>query len=203
MNEPNPSEAFVAFLNGGYGVGKSTTLDHVGDRLAAAGRPFCLMDVDWFHRSWPPAGDDPHNVATEATNLAAVWQNYRRAGPRQLVVCGVIQHRSDRERYERIFGLPIRSIRLEASPEVAEGRLRHRYEPHRTDALDWHLGRYEELARRLSEVAPDESVIDTDEMDPQAVADAAIGFFELGERGAAATSADRGHHGGVAEELNK
>ncbi|MFK4084571.1 hypothetical protein ACI2LF_10715 [Kribbella sp. NPDC020789] len=44
---------YAIFLNGGYGVGKSSTLEHVGDLLAAAGTPFSLMDVDWFHRSWP------------------------------------------------------------------------------------------------------------------------------------------------------
>lgn len=33
-------------LNGTYGVGKSAVLDHVGDLLAEAGRPFSLMDVD-------------------------------------------------------------------------------------------------------------------------------------------------------------
>jgi hypothetical protein len=32
------------------------------------------MDVDWFHRAWPPAEDDPENVLTEADNMAAVWK---------------------------------------------------------------------------------------------------------------------------------
>lgn len=41
----------VIFLNGSYGVGKSATLDRVGDLLAESNRPFSLMDVDWFHRS--------------------------------------------------------------------------------------------------------------------------------------------------------
>lgn len=45
---------YAIFLNGGFGVGKSSTLEHVGDLLAEARRPFSLMDVDWFHRSWPP-----------------------------------------------------------------------------------------------------------------------------------------------------
>ena len=53
-------------LNGAYGVGKSAVLEHLGDLLAEAGRPFSLIDVDWFHRSWPPASWDPENVVVEA-----------------------------------------------------------------------------------------------------------------------------------------
>lgn len=32
------------FLNGSYGVGKSSTLDHIADLLADAGQPFSLME---------------------------------------------------------------------------------------------------------------------------------------------------------------
>jgi hypothetical protein len=56
------------------------------------------MDVDWFHRAWPPAEDDPENVLTEADNMAAVWKNYLRIGPRQLVVAGgVMKQRRKRD----------------------------------------------------------------------------------------------------------
>jgi hypothetical protein len=47
--------SWAIFINGSYGVGKSSTLEHIGDLLADAGQPFSLMDVDWYHRSWPPA----------------------------------------------------------------------------------------------------------------------------------------------------
>ena len=57
---------YAIFLNGSYGVGKTSVLDHVGNLLAARGRPFSLMDVDWFHRSWPVADDDPDNTLVEA-----------------------------------------------------------------------------------------------------------------------------------------
>ena len=79
--------AYAIFLNGTYGVGKSSTLDHVGDLHGEQGRAFSLMDVDWFHRSWPPAKNDPDNVVTEADNMASVWERYSLAGPRQLVGC--------------------------------------------------------------------------------------------------------------------
>jgi hypothetical protein len=74
------SDAYAIFLNGSYGVGKTATLDHVGNLLAAPGRPFALMDGGWFHRSWPVADHDPDTTAIEAQNIAAVWGNYRAVG---------------------------------------------------------------------------------------------------------------------------
>jgi len=168
---------YVIFLNGSYGVGKSAVLDHVGDLLAAVGRPFALMDVDWFHRSWPPADNDPDNVLTEAANLAAAWTTYRRAGPRQLVLSGVIATATDRERHERAFGLVVRSVRLEADPEVTASRLRSRY-PERAAALAWHLDRYQQLARRLAAADSDELIIATDNLTPRAVAARVLHHFD-------------------------
>ncbi|WP_114559913.1 hypothetical protein [Desertihabitans aurantiacus] len=170
---------FAIFLNGCYGVGKSAVLDHVGDLLAAAGRPFSLMDVDWFHRSWPPAPDDPENVLVEATNLAAVWQNYRQTGSRQLVVSGVLTAPADRRRYEQAFGLPVRPVRLEAGAEVVAERLRRRYPADRSDALQWHLERHEELAHRLRSVDQDERAFDTADRSPRSIAMDVLGHFRL------------------------
>ncbi|MBT2522007.1 chloramphenicol phosphotransferase CPT family protein [Arthrobacter sp. ISL-28] len=71
---------FVIFINGTYGAGKTSTLDHIGDLLSEARKPFSLMDVDWFHRSWPPSENDPTDTETEAANMAAVWRNYKKHG---------------------------------------------------------------------------------------------------------------------------
>ncbi len=104
-------DEYAIFLNGSYGVGKSAVLDAVGDRLAASGRAFSVMDVDWFHRSWPVAEGDTENTVLEARNIAAVWANYRAAGPRQLVLSGVATSSADLDRYAAAVGLPVRSIR--------------------------------------------------------------------------------------------
>ena len=165
------TETYVLFLNGAYGVGKSATLDHVGDLLTHAGRPFSLMDVDWFHRSWPPHIDDPQNVLTEADNMTEVWANYGKAGPRQPVVAGVITSERDQERHQRVFDLPVRSIRLTASPPVRAERLRRRYPAQRSQALHWHLVRHEALARDLAQADLDELVIETDHLSAHAVAE--------------------------------
>src|SRR5579875_2158020 len=124
-------DEYAIFLNGSYGVGKSAVLDAVGDRLAASGRAFSVMDVDWFHRSWPVAEGDTENTVLEARNIAAVWANYRAAGPRQLVLSGVATSSADLDRYAAAVGLPVRSIRLVARPTTLEARLRNRYDEHR------------------------------------------------------------------------
>lgn len=182
MNVPGSTVAGPAWaivLNGGYGVGKSTTLEHVGDLLAQAGRPFGLMNVDWFHRCWPPAPDDPDNVHTEAANLAAVWAGYRRAGPRQPVLSGVLTDDADRRRYAAALELPVRSVRLVADASVAAERLTRRYDPDRQEALHWHLQRHETLARRLAESDLDEHVIATDALSPREAAHRVLAHFGL------------------------
>jgi chloramphenicol 3-O-phosphotransferase len=168
---------YAIFLNGGYGVGKSSALEHVGDLLARAGRPFSLMDVDWFHRSWPPG--EQENAQIEAANIAAVWKNYQTAGPRQLVICGVISTAAARERYAAAVEVPIRMVRLTAAGETVRQRLRGRYSPSRQSALEWHLARCDEIADRLEVADLDELVIDTTTLEPHEVAERTLQHFGL------------------------
>lgn len=171
------------FLNGSYGVGKSSVLDHLGDTFAAAGMPFSLFDVDWFHRSWPAAKDHPRNVLTEAQNMRAAWENYERVGPRTPIVAGVIASDEDRERYERVFGRRLRIVHLVASPPVAEQRLRGRYTPERAAALDWHLARHEQLAAQLATGTWNEATVETDDRSPAEVASIVFELVAPGLRG--------------------
>ncbi|RII90976.1 AAA family ATPase [Clavibacter californiensis] len=161
-------------LNGTYGVGKSAVLDHIGDLLAEAGRPFSLMDVDWFHRSWPPASWDPENVVIEARAMAATWALFQEAGPRQLVVSGVVAERADLDRYRDALGIDVRCVLLTASPAVVEARLRSRYDDDRRAARHWHLARHADLAARLREADLHLAVIATDDRTPRQVARAAL-----------------------------
>jgi hypothetical protein len=174
-----PPTSYVIFLNGGYGVGKSSTLDHMGDLLAETGTAFSLFDVDWFHRSWPTAARDPDNVLIEAENMAFVWNNYCSAGPRQPVVAGVIASSGDLKRYATTFALPVRSVRLTASARVTEARLRRRYTEHQSSSLRWHLDRHAELTEKQAKADLDEFVIATDERSPRSVAEETLSHFGL------------------------
>jgi len=160
----------AVFLDGTYGVGKSAVLDHLGDLFAAEGIPFALMDVDGFHRSWPTAPGDPDNVLVEARAMAATWAAYRTAGPRQLVVSGVLAERADLDRYRDALGVDVRCVRLTASDAVVEARLRSRYDGDRAAALDWHLARFRDLAARQERAGLAEAVVATDGLAPREVA---------------------------------
>lgn len=173
------STDFVIFLNGSYGVGKTSTLDHVGDLLAEGLLPFSLMDADWFHRSWPPGDHDPTNVIIEAANMAVVWRNYRSTGPRQLVVSGVIASPQDRARYEAAFELRVRPVRLVAEEREIESRLRRRYTPEQGSSLEWHLDRYRDLNSRLAQANLDEAIIETSRRGPRDVATSVLEHFCL------------------------
>ncbi|MFF0338350.1 hypothetical protein [Kribbella sp. NPDC004875] len=151
-------------------------LEHVGDLLVGVGQAFSLMDVDWFHRSWPPAEQD--NALVEAANIAAVWKCYRAVGPRQLVMAGVISTAAARERYEAAVEGPVRMVRLTADADIVKQRLRGRYDAGQK-ALDWHLERCEEIAARLEAADLDELVIDTSRLAPREVAERALRHFGL------------------------
>lgn len=168
---------WAIFLNGSYGVGKSTVLNHVGDLLARAGQPFSLMDVDWYHRSWPPADPVVGNSLIEAKNMAASWANYRSVGPRQLVISGVITEREGLDRYSAALGLRIRPVRLVASMEITERRLQKRYGPKEEGKLEWHLTRLPRLREQLAGSNLDEAVIDTDDRHPHDVAKDVLTHF--------------------------
>lgn len=172
------SDPFGIFLTGCYGVGKSSVLDHLGDLFAREGLPFSLFDVDWFHRSWPSAADDPRNVLTEARNMRAVWLNYLEAGPRTPIVAGVIESREDADRYENVFDRTLRIVQLTASPDVAEQRLRNRYDADRAEALDWHLEHQRRLSVALAGADWHDLTVDTDHATPAEVA--ATVFAALG-----------------------
>lgn len=168
---------FAIFLNGSYGVGKTSTLGHVGDLLAEASKPFSLMDVDWFHRSWPPGEHDSNNTITGAANMALVWQNYRRSGPRQLVVSGVLATSQDHDRYEAALDMRIRPIRLVADESVIQSRLHSRYTPEQEQALSWHLDRYRDLSLKLAQTDLDEATIDTSTAGPRDAAAQVLRHF--------------------------
>ncbi len=174
-----PPPRHVVFLNGVYGVGKTAVLEHLGDALAAAERPFALFDVDWFHRSWPPSDQDPGNVLIEAANMQAAWRNYRRIGDRQPIVSGVLETEADTTRYETVFDLPVRAVLLTASPPAIQARLHGRYAGDRPDALAWHLDRHLATADRIEAGGQYEATIDTDGLDAAEVASLIVARFEL------------------------
>lgn len=102
------------------------------------------------------------------------------------MVAGVIDSSRDQDRYAEVFALPIRSVRLVASPAVVEARLRGRYTEHQGANLSWHLERYAELTKSLDLNGLDEAVVDTSELSPRSVATVVLEHFGRNPRVAAA-----------------
>jgi hypothetical protein len=134
-------------INGPPGSGETTALDLVGAR----GRPFSFMDVDWFHRSWPPNEDG--NRVIEARAMGALWRAYRAVGERTLVVSGSVSSPEALQRYEEALGLRLVPIGLSARRPVLEERLRasHRWRP---DLVRWHVEHLPEVLEHLAQGAP-------------------------------------------------
>lgn len=114
----------------------------------------------------------------ETAIITAAWEIYQRAGPRQLVLAGVLATSADRQRYQRAVGMAIRSVRLEAGEQVRSARLAGRYGLDRGVALRWHLQRHQQLAARLASAGLDEAVIATDDLGPRTVAQEVLAHFE-------------------------
>jgi adenylylsulfate kinase-like enzyme len=78
-------------LSGPVGSGKTTVLVEIGELLEGMDEPYALVDADWL--AWlRPAADGRltvHDVLVE--NLRAVWETFRRAGVRRLVVARFLQ----------------------------------------------------------------------------------------------------------------
>ncbi|MDT0343560.1 AAA family ATPase [Streptomyces litchfieldiae] len=78
----------VLWLCGATGVGTSTVGFDLYLRTLRAGHAAAYLDLDQLGFLGPAPADDPGNHRVRARNLAAVWETYRAAGARRLVLVG-------------------------------------------------------------------------------------------------------------------
>ena len=65
----------VLLITGPLGVGKTTVLEAIAERLRGTGVPFAAIDLDALTQAYPPAPeDDRHRSGLMFQNLASVWQ---------------------------------------------------------------------------------------------------------------------------------
>jgi hypothetical protein len=169
-------------ITGPLGVGKTTVLDEVAERLRAAGLAFAAVDLDALSWAYPPAPtDDQYRSSLMFQNLASVWANFRNAGAERLVCARVIESRDELDRYRTaIPGAVITVARLHASQKSLQARLAHRLA--RRDLVDGqdqqnHRARLErrairsrELAEIMDRQALEDVLVSTDGRDVGAVA---------------------------------
>ena len=136
--------ATAVLVSGTVGVGKSVTADRIGYWLRAERLPHAVIDLDEIRRYWPTPSDDPFGFEIGLRNLQPMVANYLATGVQRLVLAGVCESRSARDRYETTIGVPQVVCRLRAPLAVLQSRLRRRHIDDPT-GLAWHLARAEEL----------------------------------------------------------
>jgi chloramphenicol 3-O-phosphotransferase len=148
------------FVNGTVGVGKTTL---AAELSAIEEVPHAVVDLDAIRQLSPPPESDRFNHELELQNLRSLAANFRRAGAQRFIIAGVIEERSEIDRYVDALGSTGMFIcRLVASPDVLAGRLSRRHDGD-PEGLEWHLARAGNLTNILDGSALDDLVLDSSE----------------------------------------
>lgn len=155
-------------VTGPVGVGKTTVAEEMGYALGGAGVPHATIDFDRLTACYPrPADDDRWGTKLGLRNLAALWSNYQASGARRLLIARVIEARSELDGFrEAVPGADILVVRLRATPETLQARVRQR----RQGSMEWHLNRAVELASLMDARPVEDVLIETDDRDPRNLA---------------------------------
>ncbi len=140
----------VLLIGGRSGVGKTSVGAEIFARLSRLEVRHCLIEGDNLGQAYPA----PHRQGIDLAeqNLAAMWQNYRRAGYRRMVYTntasvayadGLTRAMGDAPR--------VTAVLLTADDGTARARLTQR---EIGTALDFHVERSDLAARELERLAP-------------------------------------------------
>lgn len=122
MHEPQ-----AILLNGVYGVGKTTVLVEMADRMEAAGLRYAALDLDWLAWAWPgdDADGDEHPTASPLLleHLALIVGNLRRRGNDRYALAGSVASGEELSLLRTTLAMPLRVVVLTAPLEVVRKRL--------------------------------------------------------------------------------
>jgi hypothetical protein len=138
------------FLGGRAGVGKSSVGYEIHAQLSAADIRHCLIEGDNLDMAYPTPWE--HHLAER--NLAAMWANYRALGYRRMVYTNTasVLKKVIGELTAAMGDDPqVTGVLLTCSDATARKRLAER---EIGSALDWHVERSTQMARRLDRHAP-------------------------------------------------
>lgn len=177
----NSQEQVVPVLNiiGPCGIGKSSTADAISEILEYDfAFPHAVVDLDHVRRAFPPPTDDPFNMELGFKNLAAVWNNYRLAGAKCLIIPSVMESREHLDQLRMsVPGADIFVVRLTASLEVNHARIRGREKS--IESLNWHLQRSTQLAEELAQKKLEHEIVDTEGKQPSDIGREIIRKWEI------------------------
>ncbi len=149
-------------ITGTIGSGKTAVLREVGEVLGEVEiGAFAALDIDNVTAKHPRPSDDPFNERLAFANLACVWENFRAAGARRLLLAAVIESRAALVEYRQaVPGADITVVRLTVSESTAAERIRRRELNERS--RQWHLLRAVELARILDAARVEDYAVSND-----------------------------------------
>ena len=173
MYSPPVKTPRTLLFNGTVGAGKTSAAAAAGDVLSGEQVSHAVIDLDALGQMWPAPTGDPFNIGVTLGNLRAMAANYLAANVEWLLVSGVVETRSDRDRYQRALGTRLQVCRLRADgPELSRRlRTRHVGEP---EAMAWHLERAGELDGILDAAGVDDFEVPTTSRGIREVATAAL-----------------------------
>jgi hypothetical protein len=149
----------VLLITGPVGVGKSSVLSGASWLLREAHIPHAAVNLSAIGEAWPAPGDDLWNERLIHRNLACMWANFRDAGAERLLLERVLEARSLLRHIEAaVPGAQITVVRLRASREIVEARIRHR-EQGRDPS--WYLGATAYLVETMEHSDVADHVIET------------------------------------------
>lgn len=112
------------WLLGPTGAGKSTIAYEIFVALHRTGLRSAYVDADQVGMCHPAPAHDIHNHELKARNVAAVWENSRKAGARCLIVSGGIRSQDEAVRYRRqLPDVALLFCRLSVNAESLRARL--------------------------------------------------------------------------------
>ena len=160
----------TVLLNGTVGVGKTTTAYAVGKLLARKKVPHAVIDLDEPRRMWPSPPGDRFHRALSMRNLTALAAGYQEAGAERLVLAGVVETHRDVSAIQEAVGGPLAVVRLVASGDITDDRLRGRH-VRDEEGLSWSLKRRGELHAILDSAGLDDHVVPSDGRLPATLAE--------------------------------
>jgi hypothetical protein len=120
----------AVLLNGLYGVGKTTVLVEMADRMEAAGLRYAALDLDWLAWGWPGAdeadadlGDHPTASPLLLEHLSLIVANYLRRGNDRFALAGSVASEAELDRLRDAMAMPLRVVLLTAPLDVVRARL--------------------------------------------------------------------------------
>jgi hypothetical protein len=121
---PKQMDVKVLVISGSMGSGKTTVMAEASDLLAAHGTIHAAIDLDGLGIGHVPEGAWP-DLAYR--NLAAVWENYARAGATRLLLAEAVESVAEVDRIrEAIPEAEVIVCRLTAALDTMQERVRAR-----------------------------------------------------------------------------